>query len=374
MATMVAMLRRRETWAALVLLAGLPTLFLFQPHARVGPGCPPRRGEPGCRRARRGRLHAPGAGVDRSKGADMLHQRLGVATSPSPNETRDAVLTRDVAAGLVVPAGATASLQAGHPVALGLVRSDAGDLFTNALTANLAGSLGPMLDAALPAALAGQQARPLVTVEEANAAATPDFRYPGCRAASCSRLGRHHRRHGPPSRAATRCGRGATLCAPAWPSWSSPSWAPAWPRRSRSTRRLLAREIDARPARLPLAGRDGRPLARPRPRPRRGCRSVSCWPSSFSSSRPSPARRLPVVLRAGGRRLAAPYLPLPRRRGPGPAVRVDAGGDGRGARLPAVAGLVLAGSGWHAWPTWRGDRPRVACWRLQPEPTEPPGC
>ncbi|MCU0504456.1 MAG: ABC transporter permease [Chloroflexi bacterium] len=179
--TVAAMLRRRETWAALAVLAGLPTLFLFfNLTLAADPSAHLDRVDLGAVVLDEGVATPQGQVSVGPKVVGMLHERLGVAIVPFASEDalRDAVLARQVAGGLVVPEGATASLQAGQPASLTIVRSDAGDAFTNALTTNLVASLGPTLEAALPAAHAGEQPRALVTVVPANVAPAADFRYP----------------------------------------------------------------------------------------------------------------------------------------------------------------------------------------------------
>src|SRR5918996_1484735 len=110
-----------------------------------------------------------------------LQSQLGVdiqtyATEP---DLRDAVERRDVAAGIVVPDGATQALMRGEPVELGVIRTDANDQFTNAFTANLAGQLAANLNAVLPTMLPGAEppGPPLVTVTADTVAATADFRF-----------------------------------------------------------------------------------------------------------------------------------------------------------------------------------------------------
>jgi ABC-type polysaccharide/polyol phosphate export permease len=77
----------------------------------------------------------------------------------------------------------TENLQAGRPVAVQIVKSDANDPFTNAFVTNLQTQLSTSLNAALPQMLGGQQAAAqpdelLVTVTPDVVAATTDFRFP----------------------------------------------------------------------------------------------------------------------------------------------------------------------------------------------------
>ena len=104
---------------------------------------------------------------------------LGVTTYDTEAALRDAISSREVAAGIVVRDGTTQALMAGGPIELGVIRTDANDPFTNAFTANLAGQLATNLNAVLPTMLPGAEppAPPLVTVEADTIAATADFRF-----------------------------------------------------------------------------------------------------------------------------------------------------------------------------------------------------
>jgi putative membrane protein len=174
-----ALIHRREARAALAVLVGLPTLFLFfnltlavDPAANVD-------------RLRLGAVVLD-AGLTTPEGqvsvgpqlVGALQERLGaeVVTYPTAESLRDAVLRREVSGGLVVPADATARLRTGEGIELVVVRSDANDPFTNSFTASLAGSLAASLNAVLPGQLAGTPTEPLVTVAADTVAITPDFR------------------------------------------------------------------------------------------------------------------------------------------------------------------------------------------------------
>jgi hypothetical protein len=104
---------------------------------------------------------------------------LQVSTYETDADLREAIDAREVAAGIVVPDGATQALMTGGPIELGVIRTDANDPFTNAFTANLAGELAANLNAVLPTMLPGAEppAPPLVTVTADTVAATADFRF-----------------------------------------------------------------------------------------------------------------------------------------------------------------------------------------------------
>ncbi|OGO57675.1 MAG: hypothetical protein A2V85_02930 [Chloroflexi bacterium RBG_16_72_14] len=175
-----ALIHRREARAALAVLVGLPTLFLFfnltlavDPAANVD-------------RLRLGAVVLD-TGVTTPEGqvsigpqlVGALQERLGaeVMTYPTADSLRDAVLRREVGGGLVVPAGATARLRTGEGIELTVVRSDANDPFTNSFTASLASSLAATLNAVLPGQLAGTPTEPLVTVAADTVAISPDYRF-----------------------------------------------------------------------------------------------------------------------------------------------------------------------------------------------------
>ena len=182
MNAMRALVGRRETRAAVVIWLAVPTLFLlFNLTLAVDPSAHLDKVSLGAVVLDTGVTTPQGQVAVGPKLVGALEQRLGVQMVPYPTEQalRDAVLARQVAGGIVIPDGATANLQGGQPVELRVVRSDAGDQFTNSLTANLAASLGPTLNTVLPAMLAGTQpADPLVTVATDTVATTPDFRFP----------------------------------------------------------------------------------------------------------------------------------------------------------------------------------------------------
>lgn len=173
---------RFEARAALAVWLVVPTLFLFfNLTLAVDPSANLDKVSLGAAVLDPGVTTPQGQVAVGPKLVGALGQRLGVQVVPYPTEEalRNAVLAREVGGGIVVPEGATASLQAGQPLELRIVRSDADDQFTNAFTSGLATSLGPTLNAMLPAMLAGTQpATPLVTVATDSVATTPDFRFP----------------------------------------------------------------------------------------------------------------------------------------------------------------------------------------------------
>jgi hypothetical protein len=181
-----ALFAQRETRAAVAVLALIPTLFLFfaltlavDPSQHLG-------------QVRLG-VAVLDAGVQTPQGqvsagarlAEGWRKQLPVEIVQFPDEAalRDAVLAHDVSAGVILPAAMTENLQAGRPVAVRLVKSDANDPFTNMFAANLQVQLSTSLNAAVPALLGGQQgatepAAPPVTVTPDVVAATTDFRFP----------------------------------------------------------------------------------------------------------------------------------------------------------------------------------------------------
>lgn len=176
-----ALVGRRETRLALAIWVALPTLFLFfNLTLAVDPAAHVNQVRLGAVVLDAGVTTPQGQVAVGPKIVGMFQERLGAEVVPFPSEEalRDGVLARDVEGGIVVPAGATASLQGGQVVELRVVRSDANDQFTNSFTANLASSLGPTLNAMLPAVLAGTPPAPLVTVATDTVAATTDFRFP----------------------------------------------------------------------------------------------------------------------------------------------------------------------------------------------------
>lgn len=112
---------------------------------------------------------------------EALGTQLGleITTFDSTAALRDAVLAREVTAGIVIPAGTTANVMSGGPINLEVVRSDANDPFSNAFAANLAGQLASNLNAALPQMLPGAETPgpPLVTVASTTVAPATDFRF-----------------------------------------------------------------------------------------------------------------------------------------------------------------------------------------------------
>jgi uncharacterized phage infection (PIP) family protein YhgE len=181
MSTLRALAGRRETRAALIIWLALPTVFLFfSLLLAVDPSAHLAQLKLGAVVLDAGVTTPQGQVAVGPKLIGALEERLGVQVVPYPTEEalRSAVLDRNVGGGIVIPDGATASLQGGRPVELRVVRSDADDQFTNQFTASLATSLGPTLNAVLPAMLAGTAPTPLVTVTADTLATTPDFRFP----------------------------------------------------------------------------------------------------------------------------------------------------------------------------------------------------
>lgn len=182
MSSLRALLHQRDTRAAVVLWSLIPTVFLFfaltlavNPVANLD-------------RLRLG-VTVLDQGVETPQGQvavgprliEGLTRELGIeaVTYSTEADLRTAVEARDVSGGVIVPDGMTADLQAGHPVELTVVRTEANDSFGNAFMTNLAGQLAANLNAAVPAILSGQPpAPPAIAVATENLAATPDFRFP----------------------------------------------------------------------------------------------------------------------------------------------------------------------------------------------------
>lgn len=176
-----ALFAQREARVALAVWAVVPAIFLFfaitlavDPAAHLD-------------RLRLG-VAALDPGISTPQGqvavgprlVEGLQGQLGAEVVSYPTEAalRDGVLARDVAAGIVVPAGMTERLMAGEPVELRMIRSDANDPFTNGLTVNLAAQLGATINTALPRLLSGEAPAPaLVSVAADTVAVTSDFRF-----------------------------------------------------------------------------------------------------------------------------------------------------------------------------------------------------
>jgi hypothetical protein len=171
---------RREARAALAVWLLLPTIFLFfNLTLAVNPAAHIDRLSLGAVVLDAGAKTPSGGAAAAPTLVAALAERLGARVVPYADEAslRAAVLDRAVIGGIVVPAGTSAALASGGSVELRIVRSDANDPFSNGFTANLAVSLGPVLNAALPSLLAGSPIPPTVTVVADGVAPAPDFRF-----------------------------------------------------------------------------------------------------------------------------------------------------------------------------------------------------
>ena len=182
MRTMKALLSRREARAALAVWTLVPALFLFFAMTlAVDPAANLDRLDLGVAVVDEGVTTPDGPVAIGPRIVEGLETQLGADVTTYPDEAAltDALLAREVAGGIVVPAGTTERLMAGGPIELVAVRSEANDPFSNSFTANLAGQLASNLNAALPAILPGAEAPapPLVTVDAAVVAATADYRF-----------------------------------------------------------------------------------------------------------------------------------------------------------------------------------------------------
>ena len=176
------LLHRREARAAVAAWTIVPTLFLFfATTLAVDPAANLDELRLGAAIEDTGVTTPAGEVAIGPRLVEGLETQMGidVTTYDTDAALRDAIDARDVAAGIVVPEGATQALMAGGPVELGVVRTDANDPFTNAFTANLAGQLSANLNAVLPTMLPGAEppAPPLVTVAADTIAAADDFRF-----------------------------------------------------------------------------------------------------------------------------------------------------------------------------------------------------
>lgn len=182
MSAFTTLLSRREARAALAVWTLVPAVFLFFAMTlAVDPAANLDRLEIGA-----AVLDAP---VSTPQGdvaigprlVEGVGARLGadITTFDSERALRDAVLARDVVAGIVVPAGTTAGVMSGEPISLEVVRSDANDPFSNAFGHNLAEQLAAGLNAALPAMLPGAEppGAPLVSVTATTVTQAGDFRF-----------------------------------------------------------------------------------------------------------------------------------------------------------------------------------------------------
>ena len=176
------LLRQREARAALAVWTIVPTLFLFfATTLAVDPAANVERLRLGAAIEDAGVSTPAGEVAIGPRLVEGLETQMGVSVTTYDTEAalREAVDAREVAAGIVVPEGATQALMTGGPIQLGIIRTDANDPFTNAFSANLAAQLSTNLNAVLPTMLPGAEppAPPLVTVEADTIAATADFRF-----------------------------------------------------------------------------------------------------------------------------------------------------------------------------------------------------
>lgn len=182
MSAFTTLLARHEARAALAVWTLVPVLFLFFSFTlAVNPAASLDRLELGAAVLDTPVSTPQGDVAIGPRLVDGLEAQLGVETTTFDSEAalRDAVLARDVSAGIVIPAGATAGVMGGGPLELEIVRSDANDPFTNAFSANLAGQLSANLNAALPQLLPGAEppTAPLVNVASTTVAQSADFRF-----------------------------------------------------------------------------------------------------------------------------------------------------------------------------------------------------
>jgi hypothetical protein len=182
MSSLRALLHQRETRAAVALWSLIPTVFLFFALTlAVDPVANLDRLRLGVTMLDQGVETPQGQVAVGPRLIEGLTNELGIdaVTYSTEADLRTAVEARDVSGGVVVPAGMTVDLQAGYPVELTIVRTDANDSFGNAFMTNLAGQLAANLNAVVPAIVSGQPpALPAIAVATENLAATPDFRFP----------------------------------------------------------------------------------------------------------------------------------------------------------------------------------------------------
>jgi hypothetical protein len=184
-----ALLHRREARAALAVWTIVPALFLFfATSLAVDPAAHLDELRLGAATEDAGTTTPDGQSVAIGpRLVEGLESQLGigVATYDTEAALREAIEAREVAAGIVVPDGATQALMTGEPLELGVIRTDANDPFTNAFTTNLAGQLATNLNAAMSTMLPGAEppTPPLVAVAADTVAPTDDFRFPTVMAA-----------------------------------------------------------------------------------------------------------------------------------------------------------------------------------------------
>jgi hypothetical protein len=176
------LLHRREARAALAVWTIVPALFLFfATTLAVDPAANLDELRLGAAIVDTGVTTPEGEVAIGPRLVEGLETQMGLEVTTYDTEAalRDAIDSREVGAGIVVPDGATQALMTGRPIELGVIRTDANDPFTNAFTANLAGQLEANLNAVLPTMLPGAEppAPPLVTVAADTIATTADFRF-----------------------------------------------------------------------------------------------------------------------------------------------------------------------------------------------------
>lgn len=182
MSAFTTLLSRREARAALAVWTLVPAVFLFFAMTlAVDPAANLDRLEIGAAVLDTPVSTPQGDVAIGPRLVEGLGAQLGadVTTFDSEPALRDAVLAREVVAGIVIPAGTTAGVMSGEPIELEVIRSDANDPFSNAFSHNLAEQLAAGLNAALPAMLPGAEpsAPPLVSVATTTVAQTGDFRF-----------------------------------------------------------------------------------------------------------------------------------------------------------------------------------------------------
>jgi hypothetical protein len=182
MNALTKLLHRREARAALAVWTIVPALFLFfATTLAVDPAAHLEDLRVGAAIEDGGVSTPEGEVAIGPRLVEGLETQLGIqlTTYATAADLREAIERREVAAGIVVPDGATQALISGEPIELGVIRTDANDPFTNAFTSNLAGQLATNLNAVLASMLPGAEppAPPLVTVDADTVAATADFRF-----------------------------------------------------------------------------------------------------------------------------------------------------------------------------------------------------
>jgi hypothetical protein len=182
MNALTQLLHRREARTALAVWTIVPALFLFfATTLAVDPAANLDELRLGAAVEDTGVSTPDGEVAIGPRLVEGLESQVGLEVTTYDTETalRDAIDAREVAAGIVVPDGATQALMSGGPIELAVIRTDANDPFTNAFTANLAGQLAANLNAVLPTMLPGAEppAPPLVTVATNTVAVTTDFRF-----------------------------------------------------------------------------------------------------------------------------------------------------------------------------------------------------